>query len=475
MITCAPRARTVARLTMTTSPPRRSAVLASALAIVALGAPAGARAHAGTPAYAPDHVVIAVGPRAPAAVIAASLPAPGGGELRVVAVAPGSTVAATLAGLRRRPGVRSAVPDYEGHIAGGWVPDDPGYGGPGGWQKLQWDFAGPWGVDAPDAWAHLIAAHHPGGQGVTVAVLDTGVAYENRGKFRRSPDLAAGQFAAGYDFVAHTHHPDDHLGHGTHVASTIAEQTNNAIGLTGLAYGVRILPVRVLDSQGEGDTVTIAKGIRYAVAHGAQIINLSLEFDPSLTARDVPELISAINFAHRRGVFLAAASGNEGQRVISYPARANHVVAVGSTTEHGCQSDFSNYGRGLSLVAPGGGADAQIAGDPQCHPFDPAGRDIYQVTFTGENPRRFGITDNGYEGTSMATPHVSGAAALVMASGLLGAHPAPDAVYGRLRLTARDLGPPGYDIRYGFGLLDAAAATDPANPAGLPVAPAPAP
>jgi serine protease len=389
------------------------------------------------------------------------------GEVRVLSVAPGASVPAVARRLSHRPGIAYAVPDYVAH-ADSFIPNDPGFGAPGGWQSLQWNFVGPWGVDAPDAWAHMIALGAPGGRGVIVAVLDTGVAYANHGRFRRSPDFTAGQFVAGYDFVSHNHWPEDHLGHGTHVAGTIAEATNNGIGVTGLAYGARIMPVRVLDSSGSGSASDIAAGIRFATAHGAQVINLSLEFSSDLTASDVPELISAINYAHRHGVVIAAASGNEGDSAIPYPARARYVISVGATTEHGCVSDFSNYGRGLSLVAPGGGADAQLASDPNCHPFDPAGRDIYQMTFTGSNPRVFGVTDNGYEGTSMATPHVSATAALVIASRLLGAHPSPDAVYNRIRLTTRDLGSPGYDVHYGFGLINTAAATDPTIRAGLP-------
>jgi serine protease len=140
------------------------------------------------------------------------------------------------------------------------------------------------------------------------------------------------------------------------------------------------------------------------------------------------------------------------------------VVSVGATTEHGCISDFSNQGNGLDLVAPGGGADALIDGDPNCHPDDPAGHDIFQITLEGgPKNRRFGIP-NGYEGTSMAAPHVAAAAALVIATGVIGARPTPGAIEQRLKATARDLGPPGPDTRYGAGLLDAGAATAPAAP-----------
>jgi len=204
-----------------------------------------------------------------------------------------------------------AVPDYIAHAAQvppPYIPNDPGNTGkPGGWQQLQWNFAGPFGVNAPQAWANVAAAGHPGGSGVIVAVLDTGVAYADHGRFRRSPDFRAGEFVKGYDFVAHSPYPEDRNGHGTQVAGTIAEATNNRVGVTGLAYGVRLMPVRVLDSQGDGDASAIAKGIYYAVDHHAQIINLSLEFTAgTVKAASIPELISAINFAHSKNVLVVA-------------------------------------------------------------------------------------------------------------------------------------------------------------------------
>jgi serine protease len=352
-----------------------------------------------------------------------------------------------------------AAPDYFAHVAGGLVPDDRGAGAaPGDWQQLQWNFVGPFGVDAPEAWANVAADGAPGGKGVIVAVLDTGVAYADRGPFVRSPDLSRRGFVQGYDFVAHDRFPNDRNGHGTFVASTIAEATNNRYGLTGLAFATRIMPVRVLDSQGEGEASTIAEGIRFAVHHGARVINLSLEFSPGVTATDIPELIEALRYARRRGVVVVAAAGNEGHSTIAYPARAPDVIAVGASTEHGCLSNFSNDGSGLTLVAPGGGADADLPGDPNCHPEQPAGRDIYQVTFTGSSPRRFGIP-SGYDGTSMAAPHVAATAALVISSGVLGRHPTVAQVTARLRATARKLGGPGDQGLYGAGLLDAAAAT----------------
>jgi serine protease len=142
------------------------------------------------------------------------------------------------------------------------------------------------------------------------------------------------------------------------------------------------------------------------------------------------------------------------------------VIAVGATTEHGCLADYSNDGNGLTLVAPGGGADASLPGDLNCHPELPAGRDIFQVTFTGSSPRRFGMPA-GYEGTSMASPHVAAASALVIASRVLGPRPTPAQIIARLRATARKLGGGGDERLYGAGLLDAASATAPGGPGAV--------
>lgn len=340
------------------------------------------------------------------------------------------------------------------------VPDDPGrVTTPGGWRELQWNFlASDYGIDVEPAWARVAGAGRPGARGVVVAVLDTGVAYANHGKFRRSPDLVGTTFARGYDFVDDDPYPDDHNGHGTHVASTIAERTNNGVALTGIAYEATIMPVRVLDSRGEGDAGVIAKGVRFAARRGAHVINLSLEFPGTVRRGDIRPLLRAMQYAHRKGAVMVSASGNEAGKVVTYPARAPEVIAVGATTQHGCLSDFSNEGRGLDLVAPGGGSDADLRDDPNCRLDQPPGLDIYQMTFLGHDPARFGLP-SGYEGTSMAVPHVSGVIALILASGVLGPAPTPDEVLARLKATARDLGAPGYDRRYGSGLISANAAT----------------
>ena len=375
---------------------------------------------------------------------------------RLVAIV--GAIVAALVGVTSSGAVPNGESTASARAAGLVIPNDTGgMRVAGGWARMQWNFAGPHGVNAPGAWANLERAGTPGGTGVTIAVLDTGVAYADRGQFRRSPDLAADTFVPGYDFVSNDPYPFDLHGHGTHVASTIAEQTNNGIGLTGLAYGAKIMPVRVLDASGDGLSTTVARGIRFAAGHGAKIINLSLNFDHAVKEGEIPELISAIDYAYSRGSLVVSAVGNDGASSIAFPARATHVVAVGATTEDGCLSSFSNRGAGLDLVAPGGGTDAQIRDEAECSPGR-RGRPVYQVTTARGRVNQFVISGR-FVGTSMATPHVSAVAALVVASGILGPDPSPDAIEHRLLETARDLGRPGYDTRYGWGLLDAAAAT----------------
>lgn len=425
-------------------------------------------------AYDPERIVVKYAPSAQAARAAR---ASAGGEdesgeeassTRLLSVPTGAGLDATLAKLRREKDVVWAVPDYVAHASSVSIPNDPGPTGdtPGGWQPVQWNFDGTYGINAPQAWANVAADGAPGGAKVIVAVLDTGVAYANRGKYRRSPDFNKYSFVQGHDFIDRTPYANDHNGHGTFVAGTIAEATNNRYGLTGLAYAARIMPVRVLDSAGEGDASVIAEGVRFAVNHHAQIINLSLEFSSDVGASDIPELIEALRYAYRHNVLVVAAAGNEGSTIIPYPARAGHVIAVGATTEHGCLASYSNDGRGITLVAPGGGPDASLSDDPNCNPELPSGRDIFQMTFTGPSPRVFGFP-NGYEGTSMATPHVSATAALIIAAGILGRKPTVAQLTARLKDTARKLGGPQDQGLYGAGLLNAAAATAPGGPGAV--------
>jgi serine protease len=289
-------------------------------------------------------------------------------------------------------------------------------------------------------------------------VLDTGVAYRTtRKRFKRAPDLR--RFVRGYDFVDEDPKPFDLNGHGTHVAGTIAQTTNNGKGTAGIAYRARIMPLRVLDSQGAGDTVAIARAIRYATRRHVDVINMSLEFDSSVRASQIPDIVRAVRYARRRGVFVVAAAGNQADSVISYPARATGVVGVAATTDSGCETEYSNAGVDVDVAAPGGGENAPNDDNPwdlrTC--VQGSGRDILQQTFSTSSFRRFGLP-TGYEGTSMAAAHVSGLAALIVGVGRLGPDPKPRTLEQHLELTARDIGPTGFDPRYGYGLIDAAAA-----------------
>ena len=416
-------------------------ILVVLCAVLALPGAAFAGDTPRTGSYVPGEVVVRV---------------EGGGTAKLVEVPEGASVRGTAAELRQDPRVDYAVPNYVARASAfpgdpGTKPIDPGYG-------LQWNFWGPFGVNMPEAWALAARRGAPGGRGVTVAVLDTGVAYRTTGPYRRAPDLRA--FVAGYDFVDHDRAPLDLNGHGTHVTGTIAESTNNRRGATGIAYGVRIMPVRTLDRWGAGDAVSVSRGIRWAVRHHADVINMSLEFPSFVNAAAIPQVMSAMRYARRYGVLITAVAGNRARTpVLPYPGRAHEVIAVAATTEHGCRAEYSNASADVDVAAPGGGRDAAMADDPwdaaHCRP-ELEGRSVYQQTF-GDDMAHFALP-SGYYGTSMAAPHVAGLAALIIGSRRLGRHPAPAAVQGLIERTARDIGPPGFDPAYGPGLIDAAAA-----------------
>jgi serine protease len=394
-----------------------------------------------------------------------------------LSLAPGAEVHETAEALRRNPRVVYAEPNYVATASAihgePFDPDDTGRldgaaeaSEAGNWAFKQWNFlspeasaevplpTSPGGIDAVGAWRHLIEAGRPGAAGIVVAVLDTGIAYRSFGsRFRRSPDFAPGQFVPGYDFVGHDRLPLDENGHGTHVAGTIAEKTDNVVGLTGLAYRARLMPVRVLDRDGRGNAATIAKGIRFAIANGAQVINMSFNF---ACGKKVPVVDEALREAYDAGIVTVASAGNLGSEgCVSEPATGPRVIGVGGTTEGACLGDYSLAGKAIDLVAPGGGIPK--GGCPSV-----SARPIYQVTLRPGSTKTFAIPAT-YVGTSMAAAHVSGAAALVLASKAIKPGLSPrgrvDVLVRRLRHTARDLGLP--PTEQGAGLIDVGKATQP--------------
>lgn len=250
------------------------------------------------------------------------------------------------------------------------------------------------------------------GAGITVAVIDTGVDASH-------PELQ-GRVLEGRDFVASGDGRSDANGHGTHVSGVIAAAADNGEGIAGIAPKVKILPVRVLDKTGWGDDAQVAEGIVWAVDNGADILNLSLgTHDPN------PLMRTAVNYAQEKGVLVVAAAGNDGsQGPKSYPAAWERVLAVAATTPMDTVASFSTAGDYVDIAAPGSLVMSTVPG--------------------GYAPM---------SGTSMATPHVTAAAALLMASGYRA-----EQAQTRLLETAIDLAPRGTDDRTGRGLMDPARA-----------------
>lgn len=276
-----------------------------------------------------------------------------------------------------------------------------------------------WGVERIGA---PIVHQDNTGVGVKVAIVDTGIDYTH-------PDLAA-NYMGGKDFVNNDDDPMDDNGHGTHCAGIVAA-VDNEIGVIGVAPGASLYAAKVLDASGSGSYSTIIAGIDWAVTQGVHIISMSLGGDSGLSSFE-----NACNNAYSAGVLVVAAAGNDykgNSRIewdtVDYPARYSSVIAVGATDSNNIKASFSSTGPAVELAAPG--------------------VSIFS-TYLG-----------GYataSGTSMACPHVAGAAALVFASP---ANPGDtdgwqaSEVRAKLTATADDLGAAGFDYWYGYGLVDA--------------------
>ena len=324
---------------------------------------------------------------------------------------------------------------------------------------------------------------------ITVAVLDTGAAYQNvlQRYFARSwnagafvfpalgivdvpvsaaPELGGRErFVSPRDFIWNDDTPDDLDGHGTHVAGTIGQLTNNGVGVAGMAFNVRLMPVKVLDTiwdfifnspEFATDDV-LARGIRYAVDNGAKVLNLSL----GRTGAPAPVVRDAIVYAVSRGAFVAVAAGNDFLRgnPTKRPAdvgpdggrrgggRRGPGQSAGLLLEHRCRS--WSYGTGRRPVARrhhGRHPPAVVRLRP--HRYRPSRPST--VSDTAVRCVRVPVL----QGTSMAAPHVAGFAALLMQQGIT----SPAAVEAIMKRSATDLGPPGRDDAYGYGLINPRAA-----------------
>lgn len=328
------------------------------------------------------------------------------------------------------------------------TPNDPYYG-------FQWHFPA---IDVPTAWDTTT------GSGVVVAVLDSGVAYENYSvpsyesgtvasgvsQYQIAPDLAGTSFVGGYDFINNDSHPNDNNSHGTHVAGTIAQSTNDSYGVAGIAYSASIMPIKVLNYQGSGSASALADGLYFCADNGADVANMSLSWSPGYNPGST--VSNAVSYAYNAGVVLVAAAGNDGVSTVSYPAAYSQVIAVGATRYDNQRSGYSQYGSALEVVAPGGDTSVDQNGDGYID-------GVLQMTFSGfvppftlANPNSFGWYF--FQGTSMASPHVAGVVALMIANGASGV----ENIRTTLQNTATDLGASGWDSQYGHGLINAAAA-----------------
>jgi subtilisin family serine protease len=324
-----------------------------------------------------------------------------GSGLVLVKPQPGQAVDDVIASLRTRADVEFAEPDHVVSIAK--TPTDPYYA------SYQWSLPQ---IGLPTAWNTSI-----GSASVIVAVVDTGVDPTH-------PDLA-GKVTAGYNFVSNNTNTADDFWHGTFVSSIVAMNTNNGQGGAGVCWACMIMPVKVLDSNGSGSTFNVTRGVDWAVAHGAKVINLSLG-----SSSPDSSLQTSVDNAWNAGVVVVAASGNSSGPVI-YPAAYASVIAVGSNNQAGVKSTFSSFGPELDLMAPGEGVFGALC---TCS------------TYKG-----------GYgtgSGTSFASPHVAGVVGLLISAGITD----KNQIRSRLLSTATDMDVAGFDNNTGWGRVNAAGA-----------------
>lgn len=378
----------------------------------------------------------------------------------------GVTVSRVIASWSRRPDVDYAAPNFRAR--GFFVPNDTVIHIPN--LDLAWNLTN---LQAFAAWD--VARGDPS---VVLGIVDTGVAFEDYPippyelpyvkpgvtMYRQSPDLP-GPFLSGYDFVHDDAHPDDDNGHGTQVATIAAGLANNIAGSAGLAFGVTILPVKVIDYRNDAETDDIVQGIRFAADQGADIINLSLGYPPldifqgllGLSRKEIIDffrpLKDAIQYAQRRGAIIVAAAGNFDAPEVSLPAGYPGVLAIGAATVDNSRSSYSSYGLDLDFMAPGGDF-GDLNGD---HVQD----QLFNLSIKPNrsegslaNPDSFGVFP--FVGTSAACAEASGAVALLMSQGVR----SQGSLEQVLRATSiRPFGKPvGFSPEYGNGFIQLEAA-----------------
>ncbi|WP_096086461.1 S8 family serine peptidase [Agaribacterium haliotis] len=297
--------------------------------------------------------------------------------------------------------------------------------------NFQWHFDK---VQASQAW------EFSSGAGVDVAVLDTG--------FASGGDDSPNCVLSGANTYSGGFNTDDGDGHGTHVSGTIAQATNNGLGLAGLAFDACIMPVKVLSDSGSGTSASIADGLAFARIQQAKVINMSLGFNARFGIRSDPLIDPQLELAYAAGITVVVAAGNDGnKRNVSYPAIYPTTIAVGASDFRNRLTRYSNRGDGLDLVAPGGDTSRDDNGDGYVDGV------LQETRINGSWGYYF------FQGTSMASPHVAAAAAMLIA---YGAASTPDEVKQRLQMSALDLGETGADSSYGYGLIQIGDALQPA-------------